>query len=130
MASFARLCLLFLLLSPALGTLADGLVLESGHLNAGPYITLQLSKDQILTVKTKRVVVLDSFQKTLLSTKAHVAPTVLTVYSMKAAKNGIDICYEYNLALWVSEDTVEVPIKYLVSDEVAIKKADQYDSID
>ena len=114
----------------SLATIADGLILENGHLNAGPYITLKLNQQQLLTVKTKRIVVLTAAQKKILMAKANVAPTVLTVYSKEAAKTGIDVCFEYNLALWVDERTIEVPMKYLVSDSKAIEKANEFDAID
>lgn len=110
--------------------IADGLRFENGRLNEGVVTVLDLSEAQLLQVRTKRTVVLTDSQKRVLRKAAGISPTVLTVYSTKMAAAGIDSCFEYNVALWFEPTRIEVPHRFLVSDEDAVKKADDFDSIE
>lgn len=109
---------------------ADGLRFVNGRLDEGPVTVLKLSPDQLLQVRTKRVVVLTEKQQGALRKQAGVGPTVLSVYSTKAAAAGIDSCFEYNMAVWFDAGSIEVPHRLLVSDDQAAAKAEDFDSID
>jgi len=109
---------------------AEGLRFAKGRLDEGPVTVLELSTQQQLQVRTKRVVVLTDEQKRVLQKEANVAPSLLSVYSTKAAVAGIDSCFEYNLSVWFEPTRIEVPHRFLVTDEKAAAKADEFDDID
>ena len=109
---------------------ADGITLVEGHLGSGTYVTIHLSPEQVVTVRTKRVVVLSPAQKSGLQKAKAPSPTALTVYSRKVAAQGIDSCFEYNIALWATESTIEVPLAFLVDHATAATKASDLENID
>lgn len=119
---------LFLIAMPTVA-LTEGIRFVNGRLDAGAVTVLELTDDQLVQVRTKRVVILTAAQKAQLA-KAKVGPSVLTVYSKKQASNGIDSCFEYNMALWFEPRRIEVPHMFLVSDEQAAAKAEDIENID
>lgn len=105
---------------------ADGYVMKDGRYASGPVTVLTLTAEQLLTAKTKRVVVLIPAQKDLLKREAGLAPTVLSVHSLRIAGKDCT-CGEYNIAIWFSPGQIEVPHGYLVSDEDAERSADEWE---
>ena len=124
-----RTIVAILLGSIAVIALADNLSFKNGRLQEGKVSILKIEKSQFLTIKTKRVMVLSPSQKTILKREAGLAPSVLEVYTIKGAEIGIHGCFAFNVAVWFSETQVEVPHKYLVSDEDAEKKSNEYDEM-
>lgn len=108
---------------------ADSIRLKNGRLDAGPVTVLALTKQQLLTARTKRVIVLTAEQHELLAKEAKVSPSVITLYSIKGASAGIHPCFEYNFGVWFQDRQVEIPHSYLVSDEEAAKHADDLDEM-
>ena len=111
----------------ALTVFADNIMIKNGRLDIEKVTVLTLTDEQLLTVKTKRVVFLSKAQQTILKKEANVAPTVLSIISLKRAKNGIHPCFEYNFAFWFAPNRIEVPHMFLVSDREAIRRADELD---
>jgi hypothetical protein len=107
--------------------LADNLMVVNGRLVIEKVTVLTLTEWQLFTAKTKRVVFLTKAQQAVLKKEANVAPTALSIFSLKRAKNGIHPCFEYNFALWFAPNKIEVPHMFLVSDKEAIKLADELD---
>jgi hypothetical protein len=107
---------------------ADGPKLVNGHLPQ-PVTVLKLTDSQLLTVRTKRVFFLTAEQRATLKKRAGVAPSVIEVFSKRAIEGGIDGCFLYNWSYWLSEREVEVPHAGLVSDEEAVKKANDLEEI-
>ncbi len=107
----------------------DGFQMKDGRYASGPVTVLRLSAEQVLTVKTKRVVVLTAGQKAALKRDTGKAPTVLSVYSLKTAgKDCTD--FDYNIAIWYNPTRIEVPHAFVMSDREAEAKADEFDSIE
>ena len=106
---------------------ADNIMVVNGRLDIKKVTVLTLTERQLFTAKTKRVVFLTKAQQGILKNEANVAPTVLSIFSLKRAKNGIHPCFEYNFALWFAPNKIEVPHMFLVSDKEAIKLADELD---
>ncbi len=106
---------------------ADNIMVVKGRLYIKKVTVLTLTEGQLFTAKTKRVVFLTKAQQGILKKEANIAPTVLSIFSLKRAKNGIHPCFEYNFALWFAPNKIEVPHMFLVSDKEAIKVADQLD---
>ncbi|MGD0915843.1 MAG: hypothetical protein ABSB22_05240 [Thermodesulfobacteriota bacterium] len=111
----------------ALTVFADNIMIKNGRLDIEKVTVLTLTDEQLLTVETKRVVFLSKAQQTILKKEANVAPTVLSIISLKRAKNGIHPCFEYNFAFWFAPNRIEVPHMFLVSDREAIRRADELD---
>ena len=111
----------------ALTFFADNIMIKNGRLDIEKVTVLTLTDEQLLTVETKRVVFLSKAQQTILKKEANVAPTVLSIISLKRAKNGIHPCFEYNFAFWFAPNRIEVPHMFLVSDREAIRRADELD---
>lgn len=111
----------------AVTILADNIMVVNGRLDIKKVTVLTLTEGQLFTAKTKRVVFLTKAQQGILKKEANIAPTVLSIFSLKRAKNGIHPCFEYNFALWFAPNKIEVPHMFLVSDKEAIKVADQLD---
>jgi hypothetical protein len=57
------------------------------------------------------------------------SPTVLSVYSLKTAGTNCT-CFGYNIAIWFHPLRIEVPHKFVMSDQEAEAGADQFESID
>ena len=108
---------------------ADGFQMKDGRYASGPVTILRLTPDQVLTIKTKRIVVLTPSQKAALKRDTGKAPTVLSVYSLKTAgKDCTD--FDYNIAIWYQPTRVEVPHAFVMSDREAEAKADEFESIE
>ena len=105
---------------------ADGYKMKDGRYADGPVTVLSLSPEQVLTTKTKRVVVLASVQKAQLKREAGVAPSVLSIHSLKVAGKDCT-CGEYNIAIWFSPTQIEVPHQFLVTDEDAERSAEEWE---
>ena len=105
---------------------ADGYKMKDGRYASGPVTVLALSADQVLTTKTKRVVVLKSAQKAQLKREAGTAPSVLSVHSLKVAGKDCT-CGDYNIAIWFSPTEIEVPHAFLITDEDAERAADEWE---
>ena len=69
----------------ALTVFADNIMIKNGRLDIEKVTVLTLTDEQLLTVKTKRVVFLSKAQQTILKKEANVAPTVLSIISLKRA---------------------------------------------
>lgn len=119
--------LLLFQISCAATAFADNIMVVKGRLDVKKVTVLTLTEGQLFTVKTKRVVILTKEQQGILKKEANVAPTVLSIFSLKRAENGIHPCFEYNFALWFAPNKIEVPHMFLVSDKEAIKLADELD---
>jgi hypothetical protein len=111
----------------AIITLADDLSFKNGRLNEGKVSILNIEKQQLITIKTKRVMVLSAAQKAVKKKETGVSPSVLEVYTVKGAEIGIHGCFAYNVAVWFNDKQVEVPHKYLISDQEAEKKANEFE---
>lgn len=111
----------------AASAFADNIIVVNGRLDIKKVTVLTLTEGQLFTAKTKRVVFLTKEQQGILKKEANVAPTVLSIFSLKRAKNGIHPCFEYNFALWFAPNKIEVPHMFLVSDKEAIKLANELD---
>jgi hypothetical protein len=103
--------------------------LLNDRLDEGKITVLQLDDLQLLTARTKRMIVLSADQRALLLKEASVAPTVLELFTTKALSSGIDGCFLYNFAHWYSPHSIEVPHRFLVSDDEAAEKADDFEDI-
>lgn len=109
---------------------ADNLQVKNGRLDGVEVTVLTLTDEQLLTVRTKRVFVLTRQQRDSLTQAAGVAPTVLSVYSLRQVSDqGIHACGEFNFGLWFSERNVEVPHLFLVTDEKAAEMADALEEL-
>ncbi len=111
-----------------LPAVADGYQMKDGRYASGPVTVIDLTPDQVLSTKTKRVVVLSSSQKALLLKEAGVAPSVLSIHSLNVAGKDCT-CGEYNLAIWFSPEKIEVPHRYLVDDAEAEKAAENVETM-
>jgi hypothetical protein len=114
-----------------LGSLAyaDGFQMKNGRYASGPVTVLRLTPGQVITIKTKRVVVLTTEQKAALKRDTGKAPTVLSVYSLKVAgKDCTD--FDYNIAIWYEPTRIEVPHAFVMSDREAEKKADEFEYVE
>ena len=105
---------------------ADSYKMKDGRYASGPVTVLALSAEQVLTTKTKRVVVLTSAQKTQLKREAGTAPSVLSIHSLKVAGKDCT-CGEYNIAIWFSPSEIEVPHGFLITDDDAERAADEWE---
>jgi len=124
--SLIAILVLFQLIHAA-AILADNIMVVNGRLDIKKVTVLTLTEGQLLTAKTKRVVFLTKAQQGILKKEVNVVPTVLSIFSLKRAKNGIHPCFEYNFALWYAPNKIEVPHMFLVPDKEAIKLADELD---
>jgi hypothetical protein len=107
----------------------DGMSFKDGRYADGPVTVLTLSNEQLVTVKTKRVVVLTKSQRDLLTSNTGLAPSVLQVYSVRAAGQDCT-CFDYNVSIWFAPRQIEVPHHFLVSDTEAERKADEQEVIE
>ena len=119
------LALLALASPPAL---SDAYRMEGDRYADGPVTVLTLSDEQLVTVRTKRFLVLTDEQKHELFVETGVAPTALQVHSLRIAGKDCT-CFEYNIAIWFEERRVEAPHAYLVSDEEAARRMDHLDRL-
>jgi hypothetical protein len=87
---------------------------------------LSLTPQQIVTIKTKRVVLLTAEQKATLGRAAGKAPTVLSIHSLAVAGRDCT-CGEYNFAIWFKPGLIEVPHRFLETDEEAARIADEWE---
>lgn len=108
---------------------ADAFQMKEGRYASGPVTVLDLTPQQIITVKTKRVLVLTNEQKALLTRDAGVAPSVLQTYSLKTAGKYCT-CFDFNISIWFAATRVEVPHEFLVSDADAERKMNEVESIE
>jgi hypothetical protein len=120
--------LLIVLVLPTVAQ-ADGFQMKDGRYASGPVTVLALTADQVLTVKTKRVLILTEEQKGLLRRDTGVAPSVLYAYSLKTAGRDCT-CFDFNISIWFEPMRVEVPHRFLLSDADAERKMDEIESIE
>jgi ABC-type Fe3+-hydroxamate transport system substrate-binding protein len=113
----------------AMSAYGDGFQMKDGRYASGPVTVLDLTPEQVATVKTKRIVLLTPEQKAALMREIGKAPSVLSVYSLKVAgKDCSD--FDYNIAIWFQPTRIEVPHAFVMSDADAERKADEFDSIE
>jgi hypothetical protein len=120
---------LLLALAPHLDALADGFRMKDGRYAGGPVTVLELTRDQRVTVETKRIVVLTEKQKRILRRDAGVAPSVLQVYSLRTAGKDCT-CFDFNISIWFEPERIEVPHRYLAGDAEAAERMDEVESIE
>lgn len=113
----------------AAAAFGDGMTIKDGRYADGPVTVLDLTDDQLVTVKTKRVVVLTKSQKERLAKDTGVAPSVLQVYSLRTATQDCT-CGDYNTAIWFAARKIEVLHSFLVSDAEAERMADDREVIE
>lgn len=119
---------LLVLVLPA-QTWADGFKMKNGRYASGPVTVLDLTAEQLLTVRTMRVMVLTGAQKARLRAATGVAPGVLQVYSLKRAGTACT-CFDFNISIWFAPERVEVPHQFLLSDADAEQYMDDLESSD
>jgi ABC-type Fe3+-hydroxamate transport system substrate-binding protein len=113
-----------------LGSAANGdsFKMKDGRYASGPVTVLDLTPQQVVTAKTKRIVVLSPQQKALVKRDTGKGPTVLSLYSLKVA--GLDCTdFDYNIAIWFQPTRVEVPHAFVMSDAEAEAKADEFEAV-
>ncbi len=66
-------------------------------------------------------------QKKSLQRSAQKAPTVLSIHSLKVAGKDCT-CGEFNIAIWFKPTQIEVPHRYLLTDDEAAQANDEADA--
>ncbi|HQO20303.1 MAG TPA: hypothetical protein PK747_05340 [Acidobacteriota bacterium] len=121
--------LMILLVFTSITNLGDNVSFKNGRLDEGKVTILAIEKEQYIQIQTKRVMVLTEKQKEMLIKEAGIAPSVIEVFTKKVAERGIHGCGTFNIGVWFEKDKVEIPHRYLVADDKAIKMADEYDEM-
>ena len=107
---------------------ADGMPIENGRF-VGKVTTLVLTPNQIKSIERDRSLELTQVQKEVLKKEAGLTATRFYVYETRKGENDCT-CFAWNRALRYSEDQVEIPHEYLVTDEEAVKRQKELDEID
>ena len=122
---FAPLLLLVLFVAPR-PVRGDAMPIVPGRYSGGKATLLTLTAQQALTARTKRVVVLTPSQQRRLLREAHVAPTVLDV-SLPAVAALDCTDFTFNVGLLIAPTEIEVPHRYLVSDDEAARRTKDFE---
>jgi hypothetical protein len=108
------------LASVATVAMADGFPIKDGRY-AGKTSVLTLTRSQISSLATSRVLRLTQKQRAKLKVAAGAGPSEIYVYFTKDGEND-DSCMAFNVGFRFSDVEVEVPHEYVVSDEEAEKR--------
>jgi len=104
----------------------DAMPIVAGRYSGGSATLLTLTTQQVLTARTKRVVVLTQAQQRRLVREAHVAPTVLDI-SLPAVAALDCTDFTFNVGLLIAPTEIEVPHRYLVSDNEAARRTKEFE---
>ena len=108
-------------LGSATGALADGFQLENGRYSGGPVVTLILTETQQDALVGDRRLQLTAEQKGQLEAEAGSGPSKVLVYDARRDENDCT-CHAWNVAFRFSDEGIDVPHQYLVSDEEAARR--------
>lgn len=107
-------CLVLLLCAPLL---ADGMPIKDRRFQ-GKVIILDLTETQKEELSEGYLIFTTAKQKEKLKQETAIAPSRFTVYDTRNGENECT-CFAHNRALRFSENQVEIPVEYLVTDKLA-----------
>ncbi len=114
---------LFSLAITGVNAIADGLRIENGHY-AGEIISIKLNEKQQETIKTNYEpwgdLQLTQAQRNIIKNKTKITPPPSKLVMVKIEHTiGQCSCGVSNLGLIIEPDLIEIPIKYIYTDEEA-----------
>jgi hypothetical protein len=102
------------------GALADGFRIEDGRYAGGRATVLALEAQQKASVESERKLVLTEAQQQVLAGETGTRAKEFLVYDLRRAENDCT-CNAANVAFRFSDESVEIPHAYLVSDAEAAR---------
>ena len=106
---------------------ADGIPIKDGRYSGGPSIVIELSESQRELIKAKyspffAFPITDDQKETILK-QSSVSPPPSKLMLVKIADTaGECTCGAANLGLLIDSNRIEIPIKYIYTDEEAVKR--------
>ena len=106
---------------------ADGIPIKDGRYSGGPLILIELTESQRELIKTKYspffAFPLTDDQKDTIRKESSVSPPPSQLMLVKVEDTaGECTCGAANLGLLIDSNRIEIPVKYLYTDEEAVKR--------